>query len=104
MSSQGRAGSVLFEWTCILQVRQIVRLGWVRKLLRMKTHYDLRFTIYDRRSGMRLTKKTFTTCIDFPFSRGSFNGKTADSGSAYRSSNPCLPAKPRSKSKETAVT
>ena len=63
------------------------------------TTHDLLFTIYDSRfTGgflgfhcMRLTRKPSCTYIDFPVGRSS-NGRTADSESAYRGSNPCLPA------------
>gem|GEM_PF-4523444 len=41
----------------------------------------------------RLTKKSANTYIEIPFAGRSSNGRTADSESAYRGSNPCLPAK-----------
>src|SRR5258705_12488558 len=41
----------------------------------------------------RLTKKTLYTYIEIPLAGRSSNGRTADSESAYRGSNPCLPAK-----------
>lgn len=40
----------------------------------------------------RLTKKTLYTYIEIPLAGRSSNGRTADSESAYRGSNPCLPA------------
>ena len=39
-----------------------------------------------------LTKKTLYTYIEIPVTGRSSNGRTADSESAYRGSNPCLPA------------
>src|SRR2546429_4258798 len=56
-------------------------------------HYHLPFTIYDSPFLIRLTKKTFSTYIENPLAGRSSNGRTADSESAYRGSNPCLPAK-----------
>src|ERR1051325_1435826 len=47
-------------------------------------------------------KKSLYTYIEILLAGRSSNGRTADSESAYRGSNPCLPAKPfRSKSSRT---
>ena len=50
------------------------------------------FTIYHS-PVVRLTKKTLCTYSEIPLAGRSSNGRTADSESAYRGSNPCLPAK-----------
>ena len=44
------------------------------------------------RGWEKLTCRSELRTFDFVVGRSS-NGKTADSGSAYRGSNPCLPAK-----------
>ena len=56
----------------------------------VRSIYHLRSTIH-RMS--RLTKKSLNTYIEIPLAGRSSNGRTADSESAYRGSNPCLPAK-----------
>ena len=53
------------------------------------TIHDLLFTVLSR-----LTKKSRSPYIEIPLAGRSSNGRTADSESAYRGSNPCLPAKP----------
>ncbi len=55
--------------------------------------YHLPFTIYHSPFLVRLTKKSLCTYSEIPLAGRSSNGRTADSESAYRGSNPCLPAK-----------